>query len=48
MDAIARLASRIDEIAAVLRVEVLVDGVKRILLLAAMLPGSQDVTHTLM
>lgn len=33
--------------AAVLRVEVLVDGVQRILLLAAMLPGSQDVPDTL-
>lgn len=33
--------------AAQLRVEVLVDGVERILLLAAMLPGSEDVPHTL-
>lgn len=30
-----------------LRVEVLVDGVQRILLLAAMLSGSEDVPHTL-
>lgn len=33
--------------AAVLRVEVLVDGVQKVLLLAAMLPGSQDVPNTL-
>lgn len=33
--------------AAVLGVKVLVDGVERVLLLAAMFPGSQDVTHTL-
>lgn len=33
--------------AAVLRVEVLVDGVEKVLLLTAMLPGSQDVPDTL-
>lgn len=33
--------------AAGLRVEVLIDGEQRILLLAAMFPGSQDVPHTL-
>ena len=34
--------------AAVLRVEVFIDGVQRILLFAAMFPGSQDVPHALM
>lgn len=34
--------------AAVFWVEVLVDGVERVLLLAAVLPGSQHVPHTLM
>lgn len=33
--------------AAVLRIEVLIDGVQKVLLLAAMLPGSQDVPNTL-
>lgn len=32
---------------AVLRVEVLVDGVERVLLFTVMFPGSQDVPNTL-
>lgn len=40
-------ASSVDEVSAVLRVEVFIDGVERILLLAAMFPGSQDVPNTL-
>lgn len=48
MDVTVCLASSVDEIAAVLRVEVFIDGVQRILLFAAMFPGSQDVPHALM
>lgn len=32
---------------AVLRIEVLVDGVERVLLFTAMFPGSQDIPNTL-
>lgn len=47
MNIVISLASSVNEISAVLRVEVFVDGVERVLLFAAMLSGSQDIPNTL-